>query len=354
MVTQMAKAVIPMLILALLLAACRAHESAPAATKPPLWVKTQAVEASPAVTLDTYSGIVKAHKESRLSSEVQARILERRAVAGSRVREGDILFLLDTRDLDQAVNAARANVAAAEAERDIASADLRRWEQLMTKNATSAQSFDQAQRTHRASVAHMEAANAQLKLATRQLDHAVIRSPFDGLITAVHAEVGQVALLGEALASVADHLPREVEVHLPDFVTAPQTAVVYASKKASVTVTLAEVGGALEAGSNTWRARYRLPPGNALALGNLVRLQLVTQEIPQPVFRVPIAAIDERGEGPRVWRIDAGRAQPAPVTLVSVAGEAAIVGGDLYPDTRVIAMGTHLLSPGIAVQELAP
>jgi RND family efflux transporter MFP subunit len=350
----MAKAVIHLLVLALLLAACRAQESAPAATKPPLWVKTQAVEASPAFTLDTYSGIVKAHKESRLSSEVQARILERRTVPGSLVREGDILFLLDTRDLDQVVNAARAGMAAAEAERDIASADLRRWEQLMTKNAASAQSFDQAQRTHRASTAHMEAANAQLKLAARRLDHAVIRAPFDGLITAVHAEVGQVALRGEALASVADQLPREIEVHLPDFVTAPKTAVAYANKKAPVTVALAEVSGALEAGSNTWRARYRLPPENALALGSVVRLQLVMQEIPQPVFRVPIAAIDERGAGPSVWRIDAGRAQPASVTLVSLAGEAAIISGDLAPDTRVIAVGTHLLSSGIAVQELAP
>jgi hypothetical protein len=69
---------------------------------------------------------------------------------------------------------------------------------------------------------------------------------------------------------------------------------------------------------------------------------------------VPIAALDERGQGPQVWIITDGTAQPVAVKLVSLTAETAVIESDIVTGTKVIALGTHLLKPGMAVREIAP
>jgi hypothetical protein len=71
-----------------------------------------------------------------------------------------------------------------------------------------------------------------------------------------------------------------------------------------------------------------------------------------PLLEVPVGAINERGQGPQVWRIVDGRAEPFPVTLVAVDTEYARILAELQPGAEVIALGTHLLEPGMPVRAL--
>ena len=98
------------------------------------------------------------------------------------------------------------------------------------------------------------------------------------------------------------------------------------------------------------------PP--SLALGSIVRTRFAgidaapgTAGKPAP-WRVPIGALDERGQGPQVWRVREGRLEPVPVHVLAVDDRHATVAGDLHANEHVVALGTHLLKEGMAVREL--
>ena len=124
-----------------------------------------------------------------------------------------------------------------------------------------------------------------------------------------------------------------------------------ASGGKAVDIGLREVAGAADPASLTWRARYRLEEGGVFTLGSVVRVRFREATQSDHVFDVPIGALDERAGGPRVWRVMDGKAQPLPVTVVSLGEETARIAADLDADARVVAFGTHLLTPGMAVRE---
>jgi hypothetical protein len=69
-------------------------------------------------------------------------------------------------------------------------------------------------------------------------------------------------------------------------------------------------------------------------------------------FKVPIGALNERGEGAQVWRVSAGTVQPVAVEVLSIDGETARIRGPLTAGERVVALGTHLLTDNMQVREL--
>ena len=75
-----------------------------------------------------YSGEVRARVESRLGFRVAGKIVQRQAELGQRVKAGQVLAQLDPKDYQLAADAARAQVASATTQRDLAAADLKRYQ----------------------------------------------------------------------------------------------------------------------------------------------------------------------------------------------------------------------------------
>ena len=69
---------------------------------------------------------------------------------------------------------------------------------------------------------------------------------------------------------------------------------------------------------------------------------------------MPLGALDERGAQPQLWQVVDGKAQPSAVTVLKLDGEFATVQTSLPAGSKIITLGTHLLSSGMAVQELKP
>ena len=81
---------------------------------------------------------------------------------------------------------------------------------------------------------------------------------------------------------------------------------------------------------------------------------MMVPDSPTQVYSVPLAALDERGSNTQIWQIVDQQAQPQTVAVVGVTPiSAQIQGQDLKTGDRVIALGTHLLVPGIPVKEYA-
>ena len=339
------------------LTAC-SRPAAPSETASPApWVRMAAIEDATNST-QVLSGTVKARLESPVAFQIGGRVLTRHVEAGQTVRTGQLLFSLDPRDVEASEQAARAQLAAAEAAMVTAQRELERQRRLVEQGFVSAQTLDRLELALRDALSRLDAARAQATQARNARGYADLRAPGNGVITEVSGEAGQVVSAGQGLAVLALAGEREVEVYLPSAV-APRKGSVTNLQGSSASVELREVAGAADPQSRTWRARYRIEGPVATEdwpLGAVVRLSLVraNAESTGADQRIPLGALDERADGPRIWRVVNGQAEPIPVEVLALDASHARIRSPLATGDRVIALGTHRLTPGMAVRELTP
>lgn len=351
-------AVAPVLSLAVLVSGCSRTSSESEASTPAPWVRTVAIDSVAASPL-VLSGTVRARQETPLAFQLSGRILSRHVQAGQTVRAGQLLFVLDPRDVTTQLQAATAQLSAAEAALANAVNERDRQQALVAQGFVSTQSLDRVELAVRHAQSQRDSAQAATTQARNLRSYTEVRAPRDGLVVDVMAEAGQVVNAGQPLATLAHSGEREVEVFLPQPYPTPAGGVAMLSGQEPVAVSLREIAGAADPQSRTWRARYRLPDHispDRWALGALVRVTLQSADgtnLPA-AQRVPLSALDERAEGARLWRVVNGQAEPVPVTILKLDTSHAHIQSSLAAGDRIVALGTHRLTPGMAVRELAP
>ncbi|HRK11601.1 MAG TPA: efflux RND transporter periplasmic adaptor subunit, partial [Thauera sp.] len=143
-------------------------------------------------------------------------------------------------------------------------------------------------------------------------------------------------------------------VYFPEGAQPPQDGEATLGEDVTLALRLRETAGAVDRQGRTLRARYTvLGPPDALVLGAVLRARFdAPLAEAEGEFVVPLGALNDRGQGPRVWRLRDGRVEAVAVTVVGTDGEAARVRGPLAAGDRVVALGTHLLVEDMAVREL--
>lgn len=145
-----------------------------------------------------------------ISAQVSARIIEMPFDENDRVKRGDVVVRLDDRDLKANVDAANASLRQEEARLAGARAglanseiELKRVQDLVaSKDAPAADldaarlEYSRAESTLRQVEHAIEIARANIQRAEKDLSNAVITAPFDGVITARNAEVGETVVVG--------------------------------------------------------------------------------------------------------------------------------------------------------------
>jgi membrane fusion protein (multidrug efflux system) len=109
---------------------------------------------------------------------------------GTEVRKGSLLYTIDPRELEQQVNAQRAQLAQAKTMLARADADVRRYRPLAQAGAVSQRQLDIALAEQGARQGEVDAVQAALKLAEINLGYATVRSPVTGVIGLTQARVG--------------------------------------------------------------------------------------------------------------------------------------------------------------------
>ncbi len=314
------------------------------------WVKTVA-PANDGSAVISLSGAVRARYETPIAFQVGGRILARHVDAGQRVAAGQKLFSLDPRDLKAAERVASAQVAAAQASLATARSELERQRQLVEQQFVSAQALERFELAVNNAISQRDAAQASLAQARNALSYTELHAEHAGVLIDVSGEPGQVVAQGQAVGLLAHEGDQDIEVFLADGGQPPQEGQVRLPGGGSVAVELREIAGAADQLSRTWRARYQVQDNEvSLPLGMVVQIGL-TAPAQSGALLVPLGALDERAGGPRVWRVVDSRAEPVPVEILTLSPEYAHIRADLAPDTRIIALGTHLLTPGMAVRE---
>ncbi len=336
------------------LSACSVDDDGTSSLAPVPWVKTMQVHVDNQSILEL-SGVVRARFETPVAFQLDGRIASRHINAGQHVEKGQALFGLDTRDLKQTIHAAEAGVIAAQAALATANTDVVRDQQLVAENFVSRQALERTELVEREARTRLNAAQAQLQQARNALNYADLRAEESGVLIEVSGEPNQVVTFGQAIAVLARDGEREVEVFFPENIRPRETGSVLLIGGLMHAIELRESAGAANPSSRTWRARYRIMQDEpTLSLGEVVRTRFTKDTGAANTIKVPLGALDERGEGVHVWQLRNNQAFPISAQIIALDNEHAWVFADLQESSHIITLGTNQLKAGMAVQKLKP
>ena len=132
------------------------------ADKAPL-VKTVQAGTGAADNDNTYAGTVRGRYETNMSFQVGGQIIARNVQVGTPVRSGDVLMVIDGRDVVQKANQGDAQVSSARAQLDLAQKNLSRYSELFQENAVPAATLDQYQSSYDAAFAAYQIGRASCR-----------------------------------------------------------------------------------------------------------------------------------------------------------------------------------------------
>lgn len=161
-------------------------KAAPAAP-PPVSVTVRTLKPQKVRVWSEFSGRLHAVDSAEIRPEVGGRITAVQFEDGQTVKAGDVLFVIDPRPYEAAVAKARADLASAQANANLAKIELDRAAGMLRAQAISQSIYDGRANAARVANAAIDAADATLKQAEIDLDHAYVKAPISG--RASHAEI---------------------------------------------------------------------------------------------------------------------------------------------------------------------
>jgi membrane fusion protein, multidrug efflux system len=358
---QISGALLSLLVLSLLLAACQAP-AAPSAssvkTEIVRPVKVAVVGAGIAGRVLTYSGVVRPRIESALGFRVPGKIVERSVNVGDRIEVGQVIARLDDTDLKLAENAAKAAVAGARTRRDVASDNVDRARALLPKAIIAQATYDTRRNELDAAAAALDSAKAQLRQASNAVEYATLKADSPGIVTAVAAESGQVVSAGQSIVMLAHAGEMEIEVAVPEQDAAdleigqPAKVTLWAGPRSSLEGRIREIAGQADAASRTYSIRIAVSaPPRTMRLGMTASVAMRVGDQAAPVV-VPLTAVTESDGRPVVFVADptTKAVRKTPVVVGAVVEDGVRIAEGLHAGELVVTAGVQFLRDGMRVR----
>lgn len=176
----------------------------------PTYVRLAAAEAGELTRTVSAPGQIEPKTKVEISAQVSARILALPFRDNSVVRKGDIVLRLDDRDLQANLASAQANQKSQIAQLDRAKAEfarltteLGRARELFASKDIPRSQLDEAETEFARGEANLRSAqfaiaiaDANIQRAEKDLSNTIVNAPFDGVITRLNAEVGELVVVG--------------------------------------------------------------------------------------------------------------------------------------------------------------
>lgn len=202
-------------IVALPIAGCGGHDRHHQES-PSVPVRTITVSAADGPEWIEAAGSLRSAREATVASKVMGTIVQIRKQAGEAVRRGEILIVVDSRDVEGQISSAKGALAQARAAAAIAETNLRRFEQLFERKAASQLELDQMRYQYDTAMGAVAQAEGAVATASSYRSYAEIPAPFDGRVVDRLCEVGDMAAPGRLLMKVEDGSRLRIDVSLPE------------------------------------------------------------------------------------------------------------------------------------------
>jgi RND family efflux transporter MFP subunit len=329
-----------------------------------------------------------------VKAQVTGYLLTRNYKEGSYVRKGQLLFEIDPRSFQAALDQAKgqlaqgqaqlvqdqAQLATADANQLKSQLDVEKYGPLAKADAVSQQEFDNATQTNLANKAQVQVANAAIAAAQAEIqaDQAAVEaasinlgftrivSPIDGIVGIAQAQVGDLVNTGSGPLTTVSTLDP-----IRDYFTVSEQEYLALQKRFSVS------------GAGPWKLQLILSdgtsyshegefyfadrqvnqntgaiqlaalfsnPGNVLRPGQYGKVRAVIR-VQQNALLIPQAAVNEQQGSYLVAVVEKdGRVSMRPVQVGERTGTMWVIQGGLRPGDRVVVEGQQNLRAGMAVQ----
>jgi multidrug efflux pump subunit AcrA (membrane-fusion protein) len=368
---------------AAILAGCGGKEAEKKAPSPAKPVAVTTVKLAPAKLPEVYeaTGTVRARTTSVLSARLMGHIREVRVQAGDTVKAGQVVAVIDAREIETALRQAQAArneatsaapevdnaIAAAKAQLDLAQATFKRMKTLYDEKSITSQEFDEvsaklrmAEANHQMALAKREQLQAKIRQASEaiaqieiQREYAEVKAPFDGVVVERRAEPGMLAAPGMPIAVVEQAGVYRLEAAVEESRLGkirpgmPVTVRLDAFDR-EIKSTVAEVVPALDPASRTFTVKINLGAAPGIKSGLFGRALFHFGE--RDALAVPASALVEDGSVVRVFVVEQDRARSRMVsTGVRAGGSVEILSG-LREGETVIAPRPAGLADGAPVE----
>jgi RND family efflux transporter MFP subunit len=321
-------------------------------------VRTTTVDPKPIPDDRRAVGEIKPRHESDLAFRVAGKLTAREVDIGVTVRKGDLLARLDDQDYRNKLKAAQADLVAAQAVLVEARAAEGRLSQLLASGSTTRANHDVAVKNLRSAEAKLDSAQSGVEQAKDQLAYAELRADFDGIVTAVSAEPGQVVNTGQMILRVARSDEKDAVFTVAESVLGdgnggkPEiTVALLSNPNVTADGVVREISPISDPATRTYQVKVTLTnPPEQMRFGGSIAGRLKTSTV--PVVVLPGSALFDRAGQPAVWVVDPAKGQ---VTLKTVVAERyetdrVIVSGGLAKGDIVVTAGVNRLREHQKVQ----
>jgi RND family efflux transporter MFP subunit len=333
------------------------------------WTKAQAV---PSVALATLArgdgeqslilpGNIQPYYKAAIYARVSGYLKSWEQDIGAHVKAGQVLALIDTPDLDQQLEQAKADLATANANEQLAAVTAKRYSALVGRQVVSQQAMDEKAADAAAKKTIADSAQANVRRLEALESFKTVVAPFDGVVTQRNTDIGALinagSTAGQELFEVSDLHRVRIYVQVPQAFS----AVIHPDLRATFTMpqypgqkfdaTLVTSSNAMSATSRSMLVELQADNSDGKLLGGTYsEVQLQIPGDPNMV-RLPATALMPVNRGVQVAVLgDDSKVVLKSIQLGRDFGDSVEVTAGLAPQDRVIDSPPETLQSGAMVQ----
>jgi RND family efflux transporter MFP subunit len=285
-----------------------------------------------------FPGVTMPSKKVNLLAEVKGKVVRKAAEEGVSVKTGDLIAALDSRDYENALSAADAAYAAADAE-------LKRIESLFQQKAVAQAQLDDA-------VARVRSLKSNRDNAALALQRCTLLAPLAGVVNRIYVEEGDFVGVGDPVAEIIQIDPVKVQVGIPE------SDVEAVRKRAAFQVVIDALGSKVFTAKKDFLSKTADPmarlynlnlilknPSHEILPDMFAKVEIIRKEVPNAAS-VPLYAVINRNDENVVYVVNDDHVHARKVTLGLMEGWKIEIKSGLKPGDRVIVVGHRDVNPG--------
>ena len=282
---------------------------------------------------------------------------------GAQVKQGQLLAEIDSPEVDQQLDQARADLKTAQANLATAKISADRWQSLLKTNSVSKQETDQFVGNYRALQATVDSNAANVRRLEQLVSYEKVYAPFDGVITARNTDIG--ALIDAGANAPGKELFDLAAIHiLRLYVAIPEVYARAAQPGATATLrldafpgevfhgTLVRNANSIDLASRTLLTEIDVDNSSGHLMPGAYVVVHLNLTLPDQVrsVTVPANTLIFQSKGLQAGVVRNGQAELVPITIGRDYGDTVEVVSGLQPTDQVIANPSDSLISGTSVR----
>jgi RND family efflux transporter MFP subunit len=289
-----------------------------------------------------WPGTIRSGREVQVASKLLARIRELKVDIGSRVASGEILAVLDDRDLNARLEQSKSALASAEAQAIQSDAEYRRIKSLFEKEAATQRDLEGVQARSSAARSQVEQARHAVMESEVMLSESVLRAPIEGVMTGKWAQAGDTAIPGKPIVTLQDVHDLRLEAQVSEECARKTTLGMEVRVRIDAlgrdgVARVEEIAPTADAESRTVLLKARLAAGEGPRVGMFGRLLLPCGR--KTALLIPASAVFRSGQLEMVRVLEGGEAQVRHIRTGKISGDRIEVLSGLREGERILSQG---------------